>query len=54
MWVGLGCIAWSGIGILISNSAEKSFGMVPTEEDKERLRKAMPKITVVERREREK
>ena len=45
-------MAWSGVGILISNGAEERLGLVPTEEDKERLRKALPKITVVERRER--
>ena len=49
MWIGLGIIVYSGIGIFVSNGAEKHFGMVPTEEDKERLKKAIPKITTVDR-----
>ena len=49
MWIGLGIIGYSGIGILVSNGAEKHFGMVATEEDKQRLRKAVPKIATVDR-----
>lgn len=49
MTIGLGIIGYSVIGLLISNGAEKRFGMVASEEDKERLRKAIPKITTVDR-----
>lgn len=49
MWIGLGIIGYSGVGILLSNGAERHFGMVPTEEDRERLRKAIPKITTADR-----
>lgn len=49
MWIGLGVIAYSGLGIWVSNGAEKHFGMVPSEEEKERLKRAIPKITTVDR-----
>lgn len=49
MFIGVGVIVYSGVGIVVSNGAERRFGMVPTEQDKERLRKAIPKITTVDR-----
>lgn len=49
IWIGLGIIGYAGIGTVLSNGAEKQFGMVATEEDKERLRKAVPRITTVDR-----
>ena len=49
MWIGLGIIVYSGIGILVSNGAEKQFGMVASEEDQQRLRKAIPKITTLDK-----
>ena len=49
MWIGLGIIGYSAIGILVSNGAEKQFGMVASEEDKQRLRKAVPKIATLDR-----
>ncbi len=36
----------------MSDQAEKIFGMVPTEQDKERLKEAIPRIRVVEEEER--
>ena len=49
MLIGLGIIVYSGVGILVSNGAERRFDMVPSEEDKERLKRAIPKITTVDR-----
>jgi hypothetical protein len=49
MFVGLGVIAWSGIGLYISDSAEKKLGYEATEADRERLRKALPYVTMVDR-----
>ena len=51
MLIGLGIIGYSGTGILISNGAEKRFGFVASEEDKERLRRIIPKITTIDRNE---
>ena len=49
MLIGLGAIGYSALGIAVSNGAEKHFDMVATEEDKERLRRAIPKITTLVR-----
>ena len=43
-------IAYSTLGNVISDQAEKHFGMVANDDDKERLRKAIPKITTIDRR----
>lgn len=51
MLIGLGIIGYSGLGILISNGAEKRFGFVANEEEKERLRRIIPKITTIDREE---
>lgn len=48
MLIGLGIVGYSGIGMLVSNGLEKQFGMVASEEDKERLRKVIPKITTLD------
>ncbi len=49
LFLGLGTIAWAGFGILMTDAAEKAFGMVPTDEDKQRLHETLPKVTLVER-----
>lgn len=41
-------MGYAGFGILMSDQAERFFGMVPTEQDKERLKEVIPKIRVVE------
>ena len=51
MLIGLGIIGYSGMGILVSNGAEKRFGFVANEEEKERLRSFIPKITTIDREE---
>lgn len=42
-------MAYAGAGLLLSDQAEKTFGFVPTEADKERLERITPKIRTVER-----
>lgn len=47
--VGGGIIVWGALGLFISDRAEQAFGLVPTEQDKENLQHAMPKIHFVEK-----
>ena len=47
--LGLGLMGWAGLGILISDQAEKAFGMVPSEKDREELEKVVPRVRFVER-----
>ncbi|KAF2731636.1 hypothetical protein EJ04DRAFT_566648 [Polyplosphaeria fusca] len=47
--IGVGVMAYAGLGLFLSDKAEEKFGLVPTEKDKEDLRKAIPKITAVEK-----
>lgn len=42
-------MAYAGFGLLLSDQAEKTFNMVPTEQDKARLNQAIPKIRVVDK-----
>lgn len=42
-------MAYAGFGLLASDEAEKAFNLVPSEEDKERLNRAIPKIRTVDR-----
>ncbi|KAL8952274.1 MAG: hypothetical protein Q9222_001805 [Ikaeria aurantiellina] len=48
IYIGVGVMAYSGIGLLVSSKAEQKFGMVPTEKDREALRDALPKISRVD------
>jgi hypothetical protein len=52
--IGGGIMAYAGLGLFLSDKAEEAFGFVPTEQDKQRLKEAIPKISLVERGEREK
>ncbi|KAL1621285.1 hypothetical protein SLS56_009279 [Neofusicoccum ribis] len=47
--LGAGLIAWGAIGLYTTETAEKAFDMVPSEEDKKKLDQALPKISVVEK-----
>ncbi|KAI9794925.1 MAG: hypothetical protein M1835_006299 [Candelina submexicana] len=49
LFFGLGVMAWAGVGILMTDQVEKTFGMVPTEQDKHRLEEVLPKVTFVEK-----
>lgn len=47
--LGLGIIAWGGIGLYLSDKAEEQFGYSPTAKDKEDLERLTPRITVVDK-----
>jgi hypothetical protein len=47
--IGLAFLAWGTIGLYISDSAEKKFGLEPSQTDKEALEAVVPRISVVER-----
>ena len=49
MLIGVGIMAYAGAGMFLTDKAEEKFGLVPTEKDKEELRRAIPKISTVER-----
>lgn len=42
-------MAYAGFGLYASDKAEAALGYTPSEEDKRRLREAMPTISAVER-----
>ncbi|KAF2656107.1 hypothetical protein K491DRAFT_715651 [Lophiostoma macrostomum CBS 122681] len=52
IFIGLGVMAYAGAGMLLSDQVEEKLGLVPTEQDKEQLRTALPQITTVEREKR--
>lgn len=47
--LGGGVMAYAVFGLFISDRAEEAFGFTPTEEDKKRLREAVPKIHIIEK-----
>nr|POE54498.1 hypothetical protein CFP56_41436 [Quercus suber] len=49
MLLGGGIIAWSAVGLFISDRAEEAWGLTPTEQDKQKLREALPRISVRDR-----
>jgi hypothetical protein len=49
MVIGASIMAYAGFGMFVSDKVEEQLGFVPTEKDKEDLRKAIPKITTVDR-----
>lgn len=49
VFLGLGMITWSLVGMGVTNKAEKTFGLEPTAEDTEQLKRALPTISSVER-----
>jgi hypothetical protein len=46
--VGGGIIGYACLGLFLADTVEEKLGYTPTEEDKKRLREALPKIRVVE------
>ena len=46
--VGGGIIGYACLGLFLSDTAEERLGYTPTEDDKKRLRDALPRIRVVE------
>lgn len=49
LMLGGGVMAYAVFGLFISDKAEEAFGFTPTEEDKKRLREAVPKIHIIEK-----
>lgn len=49
LFIGGGVMAYGMLGLFFSDKAEKAFGFTPTDEDKQKLKEAVPKITFVER-----
>ncbi|KAK4628864.1 hypothetical protein CLAFUW4_08025 [Fulvia fulva] len=49
IFIGAGIMAYAAAGLFLSDKAEQSFGFTPTEEDKKKLRHAVPKVHMVER-----
>ncbi|OCL11273.1 hypothetical protein AOQ84DRAFT_374152 [Glonium stellatum] len=47
--IGVGIMGYAGLGLLLSDTAEEKFGLVPTEKDKEELDKIIPKVRLVDR-----
>lgn len=52
MVIGVGVMAYAGLGMLLSDKVEERFGLVPTEQDKAELEKSIPKMTLVDREKR--
>lgn len=50
MLIGGGVMAYAFFGLFLSDKVESAFGLTPTEEDKKRLREAVPTIHLVERK----
>lgn len=48
MYIGIGIMAYSTLGLVFSSKAEQSLGLIPTEKDHEVLREMVPKIRTVE------
>lgn len=48
LYIGVGLMAYSALGLVFTRKVEQKFGMVPTEEHHEELRRALPKIRSVD------
>ncbi|KAK4544074.1 hypothetical protein LTR36_004572 [Oleoguttula mirabilis] len=47
--IGGGIMAYAGFGLIASDKAEQALGLVPTEQDKQRLQDAWPKIHAIDK-----
>ncbi|KAF2763223.1 hypothetical protein EJ05DRAFT_496052 [Pseudovirgaria hyperparasitica] len=47
--LGVGVIGYAGLGLVFSDAIEEKFGMVPTEQDKEKLKMMVPRVVRVDR-----
>ena len=47
--IGVGVMAYALVAQTLSDKAEQSLGYTPTEQDKERLREMVPRISSVDR-----
>jgi hypothetical protein len=43
-------MVYAGVGMVMSDTVEEKLGLVPTEQDKEELQRAIPKIIPVDRK----
>lgn len=50
MLIGVGVMAYAGAGLYISDRIEEKFGLTPTEQDREELRNALPKVMIVDKK----
>ena len=44
LYIGLGTMAWAGLGLLLSDKAEEVFGLKPTEKDRQALEDVLPRV----------
>lgn len=51
MLIGGGVMAYAAFGLWASDKAEQTFGFTPSEQDKQKLQEAVPKIHMVDREE---
>lgn len=42
-------MAWAGVGLISTDGLGKAFGLEATNEDKEKLKKALPTIQTIDR-----
>ncbi|KAK4554560.1 hypothetical protein LTR86_008415 [Recurvomyces mirabilis] len=47
--IGGGIMAYAAFGIFVSDKAEEAFGFVPSEQDKQKLNEAWPRLHVVDK-----
>jgi hypothetical protein len=47
--LGVGLLAWSAVGLYLSDRAEEAFGFKPSEEDSAALNRMTPTISVVDK-----
>ncbi|KAK5138162.1 hypothetical protein LTR08_004857 [Meristemomyces frigidus] len=47
--IGGSVMAYAGFGIFASDLMESYFGLTPTDQDRQRLKEAMPKIHTIDR-----
>lgn len=50
MLMGVGIMAYAGFGLFVSDKIEEHFGMTPNEKDYEEVRKLVPKISIIDRK----
>ncbi|KAH7359542.1 hypothetical protein BKA66DRAFT_574197 [Pyrenochaeta sp. MPI-SDFR-AT-0127] len=47
--IGVGIMAYAGAGLYLSDKIEENLGITPTEEDREELKQALPRILTVDK-----
>jgi hypothetical protein len=47
--VGFSILAWGAVGLYMSDRAEEQYGFVPSKEEKEKVDRLFPTVTVVDR-----